>query len=182
MLTAGLLVGTGLGTLILFIFWRIEPGSTYLPEGLRAGAALPAPSIGLAAPNFELEMLDGQRAHLADFQGKPVLLNFWATWCGPCRVEMPFFQERYDLHQDDFTILAINNAEPPALVQEYVEELGLTFLILLDPEAAVQRQYLVRGYPTSVFIDADGIIRVYHVGVISESQLNKYLQELGVDG
>jgi peroxiredoxin len=182
MLAAGLLVGTGLGLLILVIYWRMEPGESILEGGLRAGVSLPAPIVGSPAPDFELELLDGQYTTLSNYRGQPVLLNFWATWCGPCEVEMPFFQSQYEQHGSNFSILAINNAEQAHRVQQFVDRHALTFPVLLDQDASVQKLYQVRGYPTSLLVDAEGIIRVYHVGVMSEKQLSKYLQELGVGG
>jgi peroxiredoxin len=182
MLAAGLLVGTGLGLLILVIYWRMEPGESILEGGLRAGVSLPAPIVGSPAPDFELELLDGQYTTLSNYRGQPVLLNFWATWCGPCEVEMPFFQSQYEQHGSNFSILAINNAEQAHRVQQFVDRHALTFPVLLDHDASVQKLYQVRGYPTSLLVDAEGIIRVYHVGVMSEKQLSKYLQELGVGG
>jgi peroxiredoxin len=93
---------------------------------------------------------------------------------------MPAFQSSAEIYGDELAVVAINNAESPGDVQTFVTELGLTFDVLLDPEAEVQRLYSVRGYPTSVLIDADGIIRIQHIGLMTEDQLEGYLQELGI--
>ena len=93
---------------------------------------------------------------------------------------MPAFQSRFEKYDGELAIVAVNNAEAPEDVQAFVTELGLTFDILLDPEAEVQHLYLVRGYPTSVLIDADGIMRAQHIGLMTEDQLDGYLQELGI--
>jgi cytochrome c biogenesis protein CcmG, thiol:disulfide interchange protein DsbE len=181
-LAAGLLIGGGLGVLLLFAFVLVRQPGQPANQGIREGVALPAPVVGSPAPDFDFVQLDGTRASLKDFQGQPVLINFWATWCAPCELEMPAFQSRYESSQGSFTILAVNYAEPEERIQPYVDRLGLTFPIVLDPESKVQRMYNVRGYPTSLLVDAEGVIRVYHIGLMSENQLDKYLKDLGVGG
>lgn len=139
-----------------------------------------SPVKGAIAPDFELETIDGETLKLSDFRGKAVLINFWATWCGPCRVEMPAMQSRFETHSPDFVILAVDNDEPQEIVSAFVDELGLTFNVLLDPGATIQELYQIRGYPSSIFVDADGIIRVVHIGIMTEGQLDGYLAEVGI--
>lgn len=141
-------------------------------------AAETSPTQGARAPQFELNTLDGGRLALDDFRGEVVLLNFWATWCGPCRLEMPAMQQRYE--ETGLNILAINFDEPPDLVQAFVDELQLTFPILMDPGGLIQQLYQVRGYPTSYFVDEEGVIRIIHIGFMNEEQLDGYLAEMGV--
>jgi thiol-disulfide isomerase/thioredoxin len=119
--------------------------------------------------------------YLEETLGKVVLLNFWATWCGPCRVEMPFFERTYaEFKDEDFVVLAVDFDEPIEAVRAFKEELNLNFPILLDPGGEVQRTYRVLGYPTSVLIDREGLIHAIHVGIMTEAQLDDYLGELGV--
>jgi thiol-disulfide isomerase/thioredoxin len=119
--------------------------------------------------------------YLEETLGKVVLLNFWATWCGPCRVEMPFFERTYaEFKDEDFVVLAVDFDEPIEAVRAFQEELNLNFPILLDPGGEVQRTYRVLGYPTSVLIDREGLIHAIHVGIMTEAQLDDYLGELGV--
>jgi peroxiredoxin len=139
-----------------------------------------APKKGARAPDFEATDLNGSTYSLAEQREHVVLLNFWATWCVPCRDEMPLLQKRYEQYAPELTILAVNFDEPPDLVQEFISELGITFPVLLDPGAALQEAYWVRGYPTSMFVDRSGIIQVVHVGALSEQQLDEYLQEMGL--
>jgi peroxiredoxin len=181
-LAVGLFVGGGLGVVLLFAFGQVRLPGPAAYQGIREGVALPAPAVGSPAPDFEFIQLNGTRASLKDFRGQPVLINFWATWCAPCELEMPAFQSRYTSSEGSFTILAVNYAEPEERIQQYVDRLGLTFPIVLDPDSKVQRLYNVRGYPTSLLVDADGVIRVYHIGLMSESQLDKYMKDLGVGG
>jgi cytochrome c biogenesis protein CcmG, thiol:disulfide interchange protein DsbE len=177
MLAAGLLVGLGMGLFVLVSFGRLEVSRS--PEGGRGGA-ISAPIVGSKAPEFTLQTLDGETISLSDLEGKAVLINFWATWCEPCKIEMPFFQERYERYSPNFDVLAVNYAEPEDTVRRFVESEGLTFTILLDRSAQVVRQYQVRGYPTTVMVDPDGIIQVYHIGIVTQRQLDGYLKTVGV--
>lgn len=175
---AGLIIGVGLGVVLIFGF-----GLAPVPGIINSGdhsVPPPGPRVGAQAPDFELETLSGERMSLQDLRGTPVLLNFWATWCGPCRIEMPALQDRHDRYQPNFMVVAINFDEPIEAVSDYAAELGLTFPVLLDPGGEVQRLYQIRGYPTSFLIDADGMIRVQHIGQVTESQLDQYLEQVGV--
>ena len=179
-LLGGILLGLGVGIVIFFGFLK-DDTAPKVSDLNQESVPQPVPSLDAPAPGFELTSLTGESIQLADYGGKPILLNFWATWCAPCRLEMPAFQSRFDKYQGELAVVAVNNAESPEDVQAFVDELNLTFDILLDPEAEVQRLYLVRGYPTSVLIDANGIIRIQHIGLMTEDQLDSYLQELGVE-
>jgi peroxiredoxin len=138
----------------------------------------PAPEVGAVAPEISLQSLQGELMSLVDLRGQVVLINFWATWCGPCKLEMPAIQARYN--DGGFAVLAVDFNEPADRVQAFVDDLDLSFPILLDPGGLVQEQYRVRGYPTTFFVDADGIIRVLHIGEMSEEILDQYLAQMGV--
>jgi peroxiredoxin len=134
---------------------------------LLTGCSTPveAPEIGKAAPGFRLTDIDGQSISLSDFRGEPVLLNFWATWCGPCRMEMPYIQEVYDERSEPgLVILAINIGESLTTVEEFMRDYNLSFPVLLDLEGNVAEKYNIRGIPTTYFIDSDGIIRDIMIG------------------
>ena len=123
------------------------------------------PEIGKLAPDFTLKGLDGQEVSLSDLRGKPVLLNFWAIWCGPCRLEMPFLQEIYDKWAgQELVLLAINLQEDPNNVREFVEGAGFSFPVLLTPGNEIPLAYNIRGIPATFFIDTDGVIRDIKVG------------------
>ena len=179
LLLGGILIGLGIGIVIFFGFYKEDPAPK-VSDLIQGSEPLPVPSLDAPAPDFELTSLSGETIQLKDYRGKPVLLNFWATWCAPCRLEMPAFQSRFEEGAGELAIVAVNNAESASDVQSFVDDFGLTFDILLDPDAEIQRLYLVRGYPTSVLIDADGVIRVQHIGLMTEDQLDGYLQELGL--
>ena len=160
---------------VLVIVVLVAAGcKTYPTEGLRE-----APEVGAIAPRFTLTDTAGAQVSLEDHRGKVVLLNFWATWCPPCRQEMPDIQSRYEMHHPNLVVLAIDNNEPLDLVQSYVDEVGLSFNPLLDPGADVQILYQIRGYPTSMFVDENGIIQIVHVGLMTQSQLDDYLSQMG---
>ena len=147
------------------------------------GCSSPAqgPQIGKLAPDFKLSNLEGQSVSLGDFRGKPVLLNFWASWCGPCRYEMPFIQEIYEEWSDKgLIILTVNLQENPSQVKEFVESFGFSFPVLLATNREVPLAYNIRGIPATFFIDKDGIIQDIKIGAFAgkteiESRLSKIM-------
>jgi cytochrome c biogenesis protein CcdA/peroxiredoxin len=123
--------------------------------------------IGNRAPDFTLQTLDGRTVSLADLRGKAVILNFWATWCGPCRNEMPNIEQVYQLEKErGLVVLAVDFLEPADSVQAFVDELNLTLPIGLDLDGTVNDLYRIPAYPTSYFIDGNGIIIKYKEGEI----------------
>ncbi|NOR89548.1 MAG: redoxin domain-containing protein [Anaerolineales bacterium] len=140
-----------------------------------------APVKGALAPDFTLVNLEGEKISLSDFHGQPVLINLWATWCGPCRIEMPAIQSRFERYQDDgFVVLAVNFDEQRGDVQAFRDEFGLTFQMLLDPGAEVQKLYRTRSYPSTFFVDRNGVIQVQHIGVMTEGNLDGNLAQIGL--
>jgi cytochrome c biogenesis protein CcmG, thiol:disulfide interchange protein DsbE len=175
LLSSGLIFGTFLGLLILGDPTNFNRADQTWQAGKQSN-----PAVGEPAPDFSLRTLDGAEISLADFREQILLINFWATWCGPCKIEMPAIQTRADRFPTQLTVLAIDADESEVLVRDFVEELGLTFLVAIDRGGVVQRNYLVRGLPTTYFVDGDGIIRVHHIGLMSDAQLDDYLELLGV--
>lgn len=182
-----LLIGILLGAALTLIILRGFPASPSQEESSNtesfSGEELQAeePVVGAFAPVFRLQDIDGINIDLHDFRGSVVLLNFWATWCGPCRLEMPLLENHYQEYGgSNFTVLAINLGEPLDEVGAFVDELGLTFPVLLDPEGEISQLYRVIGYPSSIVIDPEGRIAKIHVGIISETQLREYLRLAGL--
>ncbi|CAH0177364.1 MULTISPECIES: TlpA disulfide reductase family protein [Peribacillus] len=123
--------------------------------------ALGGLKIGAKAPNFSLKTLDGKQVELSDYKGKKVMLNFWATWCPPCKKEMPDMEKYTQQAGDDVVVLAVN-IDPENDVQAFVEDNGITFTIPLDSQSAknpVNERYKILSIPTTYFIDKQGIIR-----------------------
>jgi peroxiredoxin len=143
-----------------------------------SGALPPAPTVGHPAPDFTLTGLDGQTFTLSDLRGKPVVLNFWATWCPPCRAEMPELQAASERLAGDVAIIGVNQGENAQQVRGFIDPLGFTFPMPLDERMDVSRQYLVRNLPTTFFIDRDGIIRHTQIGPLTEATLAQRLQSV----
>jgi peroxiredoxin len=153
-----------------------------VPEGGMTNGAIPAPQEGFLAPDFSLQTLDGETVSLAELRGQPVLLNLWASWCSPCRAEMPAMQRVYEDYQDlGFVILAVNatNQDRVDSVGAFTAEHGLTFPILLDFDATVSQAYQLRSLPTTFFIDQEGIIQEVVIGgPMSEALLRTRIEKL----
>jgi thiol-disulfide isomerase/thioredoxin len=147
---------------------------------LRRDVVQAAPQKNAQAPEFSLNNLNGEKILLKQTRGKAIVLNFWATWCGPCVIEMPSLQKYYEKYPEQLEILAINADEPEVNVRQFVYELGLTFDILLDPGGNIQELYNIQAYPTSYFLDRDRVIRAQHIGSFTEEQLGEYLAMVGV--
>jgi peroxiredoxin len=141
-------------------------------------AGRPGLQVGEVAPDFSLQDLDGNTVTLAQFRGQPVMINFWATWCGPCRVEMPEMQKAHDQYADEgFVILALNQDESAETVQSFYDELNLTFPSLLDDNSRVAADFGAFGvYPTSFFLDGAGQVTAVHRGPATLGQIEEYLE------
>lgn len=135
-----------------------------------------APVVGRPAPDFTLADLDGNTIRLRDFRGKTVFLNFWATWCAPCRSEMPEMEEFYQEYKDDdVVVIGIDIREAKSDVIEFVQENGYNWTIVIDGTGEVTEDYMVSAIPTSFFIDGKGIIRSAKIGPMSKSTMESRL-------
>ena len=137
---------------------------------------------GNLAPDFQLMDLNGQNVVLSELRGSPVLLNFWATWCGPCKVEMPLIQEIHedsDWSEQGLVMLAVDGGETASKVQDFMNANGLSFTALLDNNNSVFKNYNIRAIPTTFFIDKKGIIKVVKMGTFrSREQIEDSLKQL----
>jgi len=136
------------------------------------------PQEGSLAPDFILSNLQGERVQLANLKGRPVLLNFWATWCPPCREEMPLLEAVYRERREELEVLTVNLQEEPEVIEAFQKENGYTFPVLLDREGKVASQYWIRGIPTTLIIDSQGIIRAIRSGALREEDLEALLDEV----
>jgi peroxiredoxin len=121
--------------------------------------------IGFTAPDFTLPTTDNKEFKLSDYRGKPVILNFWASWCGPCRYEVPAFKSFYDKYENEgVSIIAVNTQDNPDSALAYAKADNLKFTVPVDPQGKVANLYNVRGLPTTYFIDEKGIITSIKIG------------------
>lgn len=129
---------------------------------------------------FALEDAVGDSVRLSDFLGQPILVNFWATWCGPCRIEMPEMQAVYEARREEgFVILAVNQGETAAQASQFFAEFGLTYNLLLDPDSTVLQRYGIGNFlPSSLFIAPSGEITAIHRGPLTQTQLREYLEQI----
>ncbi len=141
-----------------------------------------SPLAGKKASDFTLPSLDDIAVSLSQFRGRPVLINFWASWCLPCREEMPELVRSYETHKaEGFMILGLNLTYSDTLpdVQEFVSEFHMTFPILLDKDGQVaERLYQIPGVPTSIFVNRDGTIERVQVGLMTGEQIDLFVAEI----
>lgn len=133
-----------------------------------------APELNAYAPNFTAPHLNGELFELASLRGQPVIINFWATWCIPCAVEMPELQALQAAHPN-IRVIGVNLAEPPPLVAEWVQNGGYTFDIVFDAQGDIARLYALRGQPSTYIITPEGIISTIFFGATTQSALENAL-------
>ena len=144
----------------------------------QVGDLAEGPLAGYRAMDFTLPTTTGPELTLSDFQGQPVILNFWASWCGPCKVEMPLLERTAVLYRGRVAVLGINNGESLATIQQFALEQNLSFPLLVDENYLVGDQYLVTALPTTVFIDERGVIQEIYTGILNEGILQDRIEAL----
>ena len=136
---------------------------------------------GVAAPDFTGELMDGTSITLSELQGKPVIINFWATWCGPCVKEMPAFERLKDDFGDKIGIIAVNCGDDAGTVKDFVEENGYTFPVVLDEEYSISMLYPTNSIPYTVVVDAEGRVTHISTGALdADTMYERYKEALGV--
>lgn len=150
--------------------------------GNSTAGKITAPQKGFLAPGFELSTLTGETVKLSDLRGQVVLINLWATWCPPCREEMPTLEKVYKEYKDrGFTILAVNMTyqDDPGAIPPFIQKYGLTFPILLDKTGETGNAYQLKSLPSSYFIDREGIIQEVVIGgPMAEALLHTRIEKL----
>jgi peroxiredoxin len=145
-------------------------------SGLITEAGIFAPEIGFQAPLFAAERLGGESLNLFELRGSPIVINFWATWCGPCAAEMPELQALYDAqHSTGLRVLGVNVGENMDAIVTWAQEYNLTFDLLLDPQGVIADQYRLRGQPSTYVLSPDGVITNVFYGPTTRSQLEAAL-------
>lgn len=149
-------------------------GQTNAPVRVSTG-----PRVGNQAPDFVLKDVDGATVRLSDFRGKPVMVNFWASWCPPCKEEMPDIEKSYQRHKGEgYVFLGVDMKEDVKTVKDFVTRYGYTWTFLLDPDSQAINTYFVSGVPETFFIDRDGVIRDYKIGAMSASMIESSLAKI----
>lgn len=151
-------------------------------QGTSTAGQIPAPRQGFLAPDFSLQTPEGQTIKLSDMRGQAVLVNLWATWCPPCRAEMPAIQKLYDDYKEKgLVVLAVNMTyqDNPSAVLPFTQEYNLTFPILLEKSGDMANDYELRSLPSSFFINRDGIIQEVVIGgPMSEALLRTRIESI----
>lgn len=172
------------------VIWYIErgddgavspTGERYGPVDVPAELRLPgvkiAPEKGAMAPNFLLEDLEDGEIKLSDLFGRPVIINFWATWCAPCRKEMPLFVEAYDAYKaDGLEIVAVNLQEGKSIASKFADDYGMDFTVAIDRDGELSDAYRLLGLPTTYFIGRDGVIRSIFTGPFESEERGTNVQ------
>jgi thiol-disulfide isomerase/thioredoxin len=145
---------------------------------LDTSSVVAMPNVGDAAPDFEYTMGDGAIHRLSELRGKRVLLNFWATWCEPCRAEMPDLQQAADAYGNAVVILGVNKLEPVAVIPPFADELQVRFPLIVNTKGDIANRYGARNIPTSFFINTDGTVGFRQIGVMNYDFVKLHLDQL----
>ena len=180
LLLAGILL---FGTLFIGAT-RVGPlQNTAAPPAPASADTMPAPQADHQAPDFTLMRLDGTPVTLSKLKGQVALINIWATWCPPCRAEMPTIETAYEQYRDQgFTVLAVNLQEDPGSVATFMQEYKLAFPALLDLDGQVSRTYQAFSLPSSFFVDKKGVIRAVYRGPVPRSVIAGTVEQLLQEG
>lgn len=173
-IVAGLIIYAGYG--------YVDKGLTERSMPIDQSDAETGMRVGQFAPDFNLADMQGNEVRLSDFRGQKVLLNFWATWCPPCRVEMPYLQRFYEKDAtDDIVVIAVNLTsleKNTSRVEQFAQDKQLTFPILLDESGSVLNAFRITAYPTTYFLDSSGVIRHRFQGAMSYEMMRKLVSDL----
>jgi thiol-disulfide isomerase/thioredoxin len=171
-----LLIGGGLIVVAIAAFYLL-PKAWDKPQAINA-LAVPV-EVDFPAPAVQLTDLEGRPVALSDYKGQVILYNAWATWCAPCKEEMPTLQAYYQAHRGDgFVVIAIEDGQPIAEVADYVKELGLTFPVWPDLKWVATEAFRINNLPTSFVIDRSGVVRLTWRGAITREALERYVTPL----
>jgi len=160
-------------------------GTVALPPAMNSTGHSASSDVGRAAPDFLLETPDGGQLRLSDLRGHPVLVNFWASWCAPCRKEMPEIVKAYDAHAaSGLVVVGVNLQENDGQIRDFAGEFGMRFPIAIDRDGGVGDTWRiggpVQGIPSSYFVDRDGIVRAREYGPMTAQTIASNLQTIGV--
>lgn len=167
-----LLIGVLLAGGGWIVYSRVPPAAPG-PAGLTE-----APLAGYLAPDFTLVASNGETVALSDYAGRPVVLNFWASWCVPCRAEMPELQATSVKYNGQAVILGVNQGEDQETVADFARGLGMSYPLMLDGDGRVNQLYSVNALPTTVFISSDGVVEEVYLGILNQAILEERIEAL----
>ncbi|NLY30957.1 MAG: redoxin domain-containing protein [Firmicutes bacterium] len=172
--------GFGILTKFLCLAVLVSAALVLTASGDRAGSSVGGarPRVGYKAPDFTVKTLEGTEVTLGEQLGTPVFINFFATWCQFCRVEMPYIQSLYEEVGDDVSFMIVDVRESEETVKSYFEAAGWTVPVYLDSIGIAGAKYAVRGLPTSFFIDSEGVIRDMVIGAMTEARLRQGINSI----
>ncbi len=147
----------------------LPPNIAASSQSLDTGRGMPV--VGEPAPDFSYTRSDGKVVRLSDFHGKVVIVNFWATWCGPCRQEMPDLQQAADASGEQIVVLGVNKLEAAAVIVPFASELAVRFTLVANPAGDIPDRYGVRNLPTSFFIRPDGTVADWRLGAMDAQMI-----------
>ena len=163
--------------LIIAVVWAAT--TLFQPAQPKAGSGIPVgTAVGEPAPDLILHTVDGQGIKISDYKGKVVLVNAFASWCGPCRTETPELVKVYEAHKEDVQWIGLNFGEDKAAIEAYRDDFLVPYPLILDPDGRIAEFYRPIGLPTSYFIDPDGIIRYVHTGPITQDFVESLIADL----
>lgn len=162
-----------IGVILLAVFYY----GILNPPSARVGSGK-APDISFTNYSFGLTEYDGKTVRLSDFRGKPIVLNFWASWCVPCREEQAILQASWQKHGSDVLFMGVDYLDQPPNAQSYLTEFGVTYPNGPDKGSRAYTSYRVQGVPETFFIDADGNVQGFYVGPIPAMELEQRIQAL----
>jgi len=157
------LIALGGLALAVLIFFLLRQDGAQNVQPVRVGSRL---------SDFALMDIAGEKVRLSDYEGQVVLVNTWATWCPPCRAEMPALNAYYQNHAaEGFVILAVNAGDTAGDAAAFAQEYGLAFLVILDPQTQLLNELNIHNFPTSIVVDRDGVVKDIHIGMLTPEQI-----------
>ena len=176
-----ILATIAVGLVIVGLVWFFDRPNAAGVQAITLSASPtgPAPRLEREAPDFSVRTLGGEDVRLSDFRGRSVWINFWATWCPPCRAEAPDIQEVYEAHESEgLVVLAISIGESTNTVADYIKRTGMTVTVGIDEGTNVAAQYRIVGIPTHFFIDREGVLREWRIGSMSKKTMESKVGEI----
>lgn len=154
----------------------VDPGSVVIATGSRMLESVGAvPRVGDSTPDFEYTLADGTPVRLSELRGKKVIVNFWATWCAPCRLEMPTLQAAHEQYGEELVVLGINLIESPNDIVPFGQEFGITFPLIANRSGDIRDAYGALSIPVTYFINSDGSVAERHLGVVDKQFIDEQL-------